>query len=214
MPESNKIISSYLQILKKRGIKSFLNELVDNHFFDLFNNVETQIRVGKSNNSYHYYAPIYNSVIKESFSSISDHKKLIFIDVGCGKGKAVLLALDFNFKKIIGVEINKNLSKICNENIKNYKFSKNKKNISIINKNALDYKVTDENVFFFFDPFSENILNIFLKKIISSIKKRKRVIYIIYANPPKKNLILKNNFKILKIIKRNTYNCNVYKLKF
>ena len=127
MPESNKIITSYLQILKKRGIKSLLNELIDNHFFDLLNNVETQIRVGKSNNSYHYYAPIYNSVIKESFSTISDRNKLIFIDVGCGKGKAVLLASDFNFKKIIGVEINKNLSKICNKNIKKYKSSKKKR---------------------------------------------------------------------------------------
>ena len=36
MPESNKIITSYLQILKKRGIKSLLNELIDNHFFLIY----------------------------------------------------------------------------------------------------------------------------------------------------------------------------------
>ena len=93
-----------------------------------------------------------------------------------------MLALDF-IKKII-----KKQKFIKNFAPKNYKFSKNKKNISIINKNALDYKVTDENVFFFFDPFSEKILNIFLKKIIS-IKKRKRVIY---------NLLHQKKFNIKK----------------
>ena len=69
-------------------------------------------------------------------------------------------------------------------------------------------------IFFFFDPFSEKILNEFLKKIILSFKNRRRSIYLIYANPPKKNIYLNKNFKIIKEIKRSTYNCYVYKIKF
>ena len=109
MPEGGKIISSYLQILKKRGIKSLFNEIKDNYFFDFFHNVETQMREGKSNKYFHHYAPIYFSVLNEALSTFRNYEKLNFIDVGCGKGKGILIASNFNFKKIIGVEINKHL---------------------------------------------------------------------------------------------------------
>lgn len=214
MPESSKIISSYLQILKKRGIKSLFNEIKDNYFFDFFHNVETQMREGKSNKYFHHYAPIYFSVLNEALSTFRNYEKLNFIDVGCGKGKGILIASNFNFKKIIGVEINKHVYKVCKQNLKNYNNTKNKKNIQLVNGNALNYNVTDENIFFFFDPFSEKILNEFLKKIILSFKNRRRSIYLIYANPPKKNIYLNKNFKIIKEIKRSTYNCYVYKVKY
>ena len=101
MPEGGKIISSYLQILKKRGIKSLFNEIKDNYFFDFFRNVETQMREGKSNKYFHHYAPIYFSVLNEALSTFRNYEKLNFIDVGCGKGKGILIASNFNFKKII-----------------------------------------------------------------------------------------------------------------
>ena len=127
MPEGGKIISSYLQILKKRGIKSLFNEIKDNYFFDFFHNVETQMREGKSNKYFHHYAPIYFSVLNEALSTFRNYEKLNFIDVGCGKGKGILIASNFNFKKIIGIEINKNIYNVCKQNLSNYSKTKYKK---------------------------------------------------------------------------------------
>ena len=127
MPEGGKIISSYLQILKKRGIKSLFNEIKDNYFFDFFHNVETQMREGKSNKYFHHYAPIYFSVLNEALSTFRNYEKLNFIDVGCGKGKGILIASNFNFKKIILSLQNKkkiDLSYLCKPSEKKYFFKK------------------------------------------------------------------------------------------
>ena len=213
MPEQNKQLSSYFKILKKRGIKSLFQEIIDNYFFDLFFNVETQLRIGESSKLNNHYAPTYYSVIKESFRSIKDRNKLTFIDVGCGKGKVLLVASDFGFKEIIGIELSKKLLITCKINLNNYKKLKvKKKSIKLININATKYKITNENVFYFFDPFSKIILDNFLKKILESFKKNKRKIYIIFANPPKQNKLLNSKFKKIKIIKRNTYNCIIYRI--
>ena len=213
MPVLNKQLSGYNQIIKKRGLKSLFNELIDNYFFDLFYNVETQFREGKTNKFNNHYAPTYYSLIKESFSVIKNKNKLNFIDVGCGKGKVLLVASDFGFKKIIGIDLSKKLLHICKQNIYKYKQLKYKKKlIKLINIEATKYKITNENVFYFFDPFSGPVLNTFLKNILLSFKKNKRVIYIIFANPPKQNKLLNLKFKKIKIIKRNTYNCNIYRL--
>ena len=82
-------------------------------------------------------------------STFRNYEKLNFIDVGCGKGKGILIASNFNFKKIIGIEINKNIYNVCKQNLSNYSKTKYKKNIQLINVNALDYNITDENIFFF-----------------------------------------------------------------
>ena len=213
MPEQNKQLSSYFKILKKRGIKSLFQEIIDNYFFDLFYNVETQLRIGESSKLNNHYAPTYYSVIKESFRSIKDRNKLTFIDVGCGKGKVLLVASDFGFKEIIGIELSKKLLITCKINLNNYKKLKvKKKSIKLININATKYKITNENVFYFFDPFSKIILDNFLKKILESFKKNKRKIYIIFANPPKQNKLLNSKFKKIKIIKKNKYIFIIYRI--
>ena len=213
MPEINNQLSGYLKILKNRGVISLFQEIIDNHFFDFFYNVETRFREGKSNKLNNHYAPTYHSVIKEAFNFIKKKNELILIDIGCGKGKVLLVASDFEFKKIIGIDLSKKLLNICKKNINNYKnLNEKKKLIKLKQINALKYKITNENVFYFFDPFAEKILNKFLKKIIQSFKKNKRIIYIIFANPPKYNKLIEDNFKKLKTLNRNTYNCVIYKI--
>ena len=124
-----------------------------------------------------------------------------------------MVASDFGFKEIIGIELSKKLLITCKINLNNYKKLKvKKKSIKLININATKYKITNENVFYFFDPFSKIILDNFLKKILESFKKNKRKIYIIFANPPKQNKLLNSKLKKIKIIKRNTYNCIIYRI--
>jgi 16S rRNA G966 N2-methylase RsmD len=203
----------FIQILKERGLKSLINEIVDNYIYDFLNNVETHKRVGKSTKLYTYYGPVYYSVIKESFQYIQNINQLILIDIGCGKGKVLFTGLNFGFKSIIGIDIKRNLLVICRKNINgNKKLKNNKEFIKLININAIKYKITNENVFFLNNPFSEIILNKFLKQIILSFRKNKRKIYLIYANPLEKNKILNKQFKKIKTIYRNTYITNIYRL--
>jgi len=43
-----------------------------------------------------------------------------FIDVGCGKGRAVLLASQFGFRDVFGIELQPKLAEIANENVQRW----------------------------------------------------------------------------------------------
>ena len=76
-------------------------------------------------------------------------------------------------KKITGIDIDKNLLNICKRNIKNFRKNNYKpQKIKLINSDALKYKINDENVFFFFNPFSNIILDKVLKNILNSTQKK------------------------------------------
>ena len=99
MPEkSNFYFSSYLKIFKNRGIKSLIDEIKDNLFFDIINGTSTQIREGKSTLNYKHYSPAYTSLIIESIKVLNiDFENYNFIDLGSGKGKVTLIASKFFF---------------------------------------------------------------------------------------------------------------------
>lgn len=207
MPERKKIFSSYIKIMQKRGVKSVFEEFKENFLFDLIYNVETQLREGKSDNLNHHYSPIYSTALRDCLSSIDNKHKMHFVDYGCGKGKGLLIASQFNFKKITGIDINKNLLNICKRNIKNFRKNNYKpQKIKLINSDALKYKINDENVFFFFNPFSNIILDKVLKNILNSTQKK---IYVIFAGPKLTNKILKKKFKLILKKSYNTYDCSL-----
>ena len=117
MPEYNKKITSYLQILRRRGVTSLFNEIIENFFFDIKYKTDTQLRIGRSRLIATHYAPSYYSPLKKIFSLIPNKSKLNFVDIGCGKGKVLLIASLFGFKKISGIDIDNKLLKICKKNI-------------------------------------------------------------------------------------------------
>ena len=216
MPEkSNFYFSSYLKIFKNRGIKSLIDEIKDNLFFDIINGTSTQIREGKSTLNYKHYSPAYTSLIIESIKVLNiDFENYNFIDLGSGKGKVTLIASKFRFKNIIGVEIINNLVQQAKKNKLIY-FQKawNKKykcKIKYICSDAEKYNFKNEkNLYFMFDPFPDLKLNKIIKKII---KKNLYKNYIIAFNPPK---ILKKNSKLkhIKTLYRNTYSGMIFSVK-
>ena len=107
--------------------------------------------------------------------------------------QGVILGLDYN-----AIEWIFNLKKK-----NNYKLTK----IKLINTDAVKYKIKNENVFLFFNPFSNKILD---KILINILKTKKKKIYIIFAGPKLTNKILKKKFKIILKKNFNTYNCSLF----
>ena len=151
--------------------------------------------------------------IKKILNNIDINKKDIFIDFGCGKGRVLLIASKYKFKKIIGVEFSPQLVDIARSNVsicKDYN-SFNIDIIKIIKGDVLDYKYNnDETVFYLFNPFSNIILDQLCGQIMKSIHHKPRRVYIIYVNPRFQNIIVDNGFK--KINKINLINkmCYIY----
>jgi hypothetical protein len=95
------------------------------------------------------------------------YNDFVFIDVGAGLGRNLLLAADYPFKKIIGIEHSAYLNEITKENIEKYQSKMKVASTFELNCiDALEYPFPKEHiVFYFWRPFSEEIAAQFVKKL-------------------------------------------------
>ena len=202
------MMSNYYRMIKKRGFKLAIYYFLNVHLYDLVNSTDTERWLPKNKFPSRYknkggvlYMPAWTSVINLSFNFCKnylgqDFKNYQFVDIGCGKGK-VLMVWEKNCKKkkikmkISGIDYYKPLVLIANKNLK--KFSK----IKIVTQDVISYNFNNKKtIFFLYNPFN---LNVF-KKIVSKLKSQKYII--IYNNPVHLNFLKKNNFKEILSVKK------------
>jgi SAM-dependent methyltransferase len=124
---------------------------------------------------------------REVMAALALPKDCTFVDFGSGKGRVLLLALDYGFEKVVGIDFAAELCAVAQHNIDTYK--KNKSGIedvpvSINNVDAVDYRIEpDQRVFYLFHPFSARILTQVIGNINRSLAEAPRQIWVIYLNP-------------------------------
>jgi SAM-dependent methyltransferase len=135
------------------------------------------------------YAEPYQATSPEIFNRIMQSvgcltAPFIFLDVGCGKGRVLLMAASHVFTRVVGIEFDSRLAQIARENAARFQMRPEcKSNIDVVCEDAARYEFPDENaVIFFFNPFKQEIMSQVLKNIrLSARTTRHR--YIIYYNP-------------------------------
>lgn len=156
------------------------------------------------------HAVQYQTAIVEVFLEILSNlpikfEDFLFIDIGSGKGRALLLASRYPFKGIKGVELSCQLHEIACRNIKIFKDDCQKcSDIESVNNDAADFELPNENtVFYLFNPFHEEVMSEFVMNLETSIQKNPRDIYIVYLKPLHRNIFDKSSiFEIYKETER------------
>jgi SAM-dependent methyltransferase len=136
--------------------------------------------------------------LKKLLNSIDFPRNSVFVDLGCGKGRTLVIAAEYGFKRVVGVEFSAVLCKEAKKNISTYlKNQEVDADIEIVESDVCDYEIKDdENIFYLFDPFDDVVLSRVLKNLDLSIEKKKRKIWLIYNNPIFRTVIEKQgNFK-------------------
>lgn len=107
-----------------------------------------------------------------------------FIDLGSGKGRALLMASGYPFARIIGLELLSELNAIAVQNIARFKSDEQK--CFAIESHAADarrYEFPNEpTVLYLFNPFPEYVLEEVLMNLRVSLVKMPRSFYVIYHN--------------------------------
>jgi predicted RNA methylase len=107
-----------------------------------------------------------------------------FVDLGSGKGRVALFASEFEFEKVVGVEIFAQLHEVARENLDQARSLQGRSKIELICMEAEDYKFpANPLVIYLFDPFGERTMRIVLQNLRSSLMELERSVYIVYANP-------------------------------
>lgn len=131
------------------------------------------------------YRAVWASEFHRSMAALPiEHDRFVFIDFGSGKGKAMLMAADYSFRRIIGVEYAPRLHQIAVRNIAVYReMVPGCCPCEPILCDALTYVPPDEPlVCFFFNPFDDATLGQVFHNLRLSVQRHYRDVYIIYVN--------------------------------
>ena len=114
-----------------------------------------------------------------------DLSKFTFIDFGSGKGRALLMASDYPFRRIIGVELLPSLSQIARDNIARYKNDSQKCfALESVCANAADFHIPEGPlILYFFNPFLEPGLRRTLATLQKDVAHSAGPAYLLYHNP-------------------------------
>src|SRR5215471_304626 len=165
-----------------------------NRRFDRTFNVETsglvQLRdlTCNSNNKAFgiWYEPTPLRTLKCMFSMLPhDLSEFSFIDYGSGKGRTLLYAANYNFRRIIGIEFARELHTVAERNLHIYRNARQKCfDISTRCMDAVEFSLPEEKcVLYFFHPFKEEVMRGVLANIEASFRNKPRQLFILYYHP-------------------------------
>jgi hypothetical protein len=131
-----------------------------------------------------YYEPLAEAIFSRLFDAVSDlaYESYTFVDYGSGKGRILLLAAQYPFRRIVGVEFARELHEIALENFKSYSNPKQRCfDLQSICMDAAEYIPPNEPcVLMLFSPFKLTLLRKVIENVKRSVKEKPRSVYIIY----------------------------------
>ena len=131
------------------------------------------------------YEPTRARPMRRLLQAMAFPKDSVFVDFGCGKGRVLLVASDYGFKQVVGVEFSPQLCEQARRNLAIYRRKTGiHSEVEIVESDVLDYEIrSDETTFFFFNPFDAEVMGKVLSNIVASHKKYPRRMWLIYHNP-------------------------------
>lgn len=118
-----------------------------------------------------------------------------FIDFGCGKGRALIVAAHNGFNNLTGIDFAPALCEAAKKNIRDVQSRFPLAQFDIIADDAANYKVKEKDtIFFFFNPFDETVMLAVVKNILKSLREKPRSIFVVYLNPVHKEIFLSAGF--------------------
>jgi len=132
------------------------------------------------------YQPIEPELFREILASLGiELSQFTFVDIGSGKGRALLLAAELPFRRVLGVELLPELNFVAQENI--CKVSGEKRacsDVQAICGDATEFVFPAEAlVVFLFNPLPEAGLRKLIGNLEGSLQGNPWRAYVIYVNP-------------------------------
>jgi SAM-dependent methyltransferase len=109
----------------------------------------------------------------------------VFVDFGSGKGRALVLAAEHGFRRIIGVELAPALHEAATRNIEIFRSRRSlAAPIELYRADAVDLLIPDSDAFlFFYNPFGESVMRRVAQNIERSFREHPRSLVVAYRNP-------------------------------
>lgn len=161
------------------------------------------IKKSDSDEYFHYQGAGYLVLLRLYKDIFIQTGHIDFVDIGCGKGRAVFVAEYCGYNNLTGIELNPQLVRSAEKNLRVYPFKRPASQICFIHQNALEYEFENKpTVYFLFNPFNEKILDKVLEKITGATRSET---WFIYMNPLYQGSFARNKIKKVKEYKTRFY---------
>lgn len=155
---------------------------MDERQWDKLLHIRTSGRDDSKADTYHYpYEPTPYSVLERLANSGFIGKKNTLVDYGCGKGRVSFFLNYATGCKTVGVEYDENIYNAAKNNLKEY--VKTHAVMEFVHTAAETYAINDGDRFFFFNPFSVEILRPVLGKLLDSYYENPREMLMFFYYP-------------------------------
>jgi hypothetical protein len=136
------------------------------------------------------YQPTEPDLFREMLEALSqqnrfDFRDFVFVDLGSGKGRTLLMASDCPFRRIVGVELLPALHLAAQENLSKYR-SESQKCFALesICADATEFAFPAEPMMLYlFNPFPESGLSRVIANLEKSLRAHPRAVFVLYHNP-------------------------------
>ncbi|MCA9665240.1 MAG: hypothetical protein KC503_06615 [Myxococcales bacterium] len=108
-----------------------------------------------------------------------------FVDLGSGKGRAVMLASDYPFRHIVGIERDLSLHETAQRNLAVYRLQTGRGHrVELLHADARDYRFgPTPQVVYLYDPFDERVLMPVVGNLARAVHRARTNAYVIYHQP-------------------------------
>lgn len=107
-----------------------------------------------------------------------------FVDLGSGKGKALLIAGMLSYQRVVGVEIDSELTMAARRNVDHFRHRQRAAVIESVTASVVDWKVPDDAcVVFLHNPFFGETFKQAMANVFASYDSNPREIHIVYMFP-------------------------------
>ena len=138
-----------------------------------------------------YWAKGYYGIAPSAFTAAMETLRLewprfAFVDIGCGKGRALLLALRFPFRRVLGVELSPELAAVATENVERFRAPWRCRGgrAEVLAADATSFALpAGPLVLFLYHPFARPVMERFLAHVQAAARTERREIVLLYANP-------------------------------
>lgn len=183
-----------LRNIRKVGLVTTVRYIVSDLLFDMKYKIDTintapldALTIDSPNKAVgNYYEGTNAYIFQKMISRVRlDPSQSVFVDFGSGKGKALFMAAERGFRKVIGVEFSIELVETCRRNLEIFKAkSRSKTEFEILHMDASEYEIPAEaNLLFFSNPFNETLTNKVIGNILRSYDQSPREVWVVHLHP-------------------------------
>ncbi len=137
------------------------------------------------------YQPTEPALFREMMASLPvlsqqfEFDQFTFVDLGSGKGRTLLMASEYPFRKIVGVELIAELHRAAEENIRAYHSATQRcAEIETVCADARDFEFPAEPlVLYLFNPLPEAGMRRMMARLEKSLAANPRPVWVLYHNP-------------------------------